>query len=126
MAQTQYIPGVCNIGPTEIASRQRTGLISLLAAVIIAAGLFILPVPHLARLILFIPVGISASALIQARLHFCAGFGAAGLFNFGDELGKTDTVSQAEYRAKDKRKAIQITIAASVIGLVIAVGAVLV
>jgi hypothetical protein len=121
----QYIPGVCNIGPVEIANRRRTGIISLIITIIFAGVLYTTRAPHLYRLLLFLPAAISASALIQAQLHFCAGFAQAGLFNFSDQLGKTDTVAQAEYRAKDKRKAIHITLAAAAIGLLVALLAVL-
>ena len=126
MATTQYIPGVCNIGPVEIANRRRTGLISLAIAIFFAILFLMLPVSHWLRLVVFLPAAIAASALIQAQLHFCAGFGAAGLFNFGDTLGQTDTVAQAEYRAKDKAKAIQITVIAAIIGLIVAFALVLV
>jgi hypothetical protein len=119
MAKLEYIPGVCNIGPVEIANRRQMGIISLVIAIALAAGLFGFNAPPLSRLVLFIPLAISSSAIIQAQLHFCAGFGAAGLFNFGTELGKTDTVSQADYRAKDKRKAVQITVLAVIIGAVL-------
>ena len=52
-------------------------------------------------------------------MHFCAYFGFASLFNFGD-VGKTDSVSQAEFRAKDKRRAWQIVIYSILIGLAVA------
>jgi hypothetical protein len=50
-------------------------------------------------------------------MHFCAGFGMRGVFNFGPSIGKTDTVSQAEFRAKDRRKAQQIFFYATLIGI---------
>jgi hypothetical protein len=126
MATTQYIPGVCNIGPAEIRNRRNTGLISAAIGVALLVILIVTGAPPLTRAIVFVPFAIGASALIQARLHFCAGFGAAGLFNFSNEVGKTDSVSQADYRAKDKKKAIQITVAAAIIGLVIAILAVVI
>ena len=53
-------------------------------------------------------------------MHFCAYFGFASLFNFGD-VGKTDSVGQAEFRAKDKKKAWQIVIYSVLIGLAVAI-----
>jgi hypothetical protein len=126
MAATQYIPGVCNIGKVEIASRRRIGVISTVIAVIMAVLFFVLPVPSIVRILLFLPVFAAASAFIQVRSHFCAGFGMTGLFNFGDELGKTDTAQQAEWRAKDKKRALTIVAEAVAIGLVVTVIAVFV
>jgi hypothetical protein len=42
-----------------------------------------------------------------------------GVFNFGPTVGKTDTVSQAEFRAKDRRKAQQVFFYAALIGIVV-------
>ena len=52
-------------------------------------------------------------------MHFCAYFGFASLFNFSD-VGKTDSVSQAEFRAKDRRKAWQIIIYSVLVGAAVA------
>ena len=66
---------------------------------------------------LFIPSTIAAIGFLQAYLHFCAYFGIAGLFNLGEEAGKTDTVEQAEFRAMDQRKAWHIMIYSVIIGI---------
>jgi hypothetical protein len=42
-----------------------------------------------------------------------------GLFNFGSEVGKTETVQQQEFRAKDKKRAQQIFLYAAVIAIVV-------
>ena len=126
MATSEYIPGVCNIGKVEIASRRRIGVISTVVAVVIAILLFAFPVLPITRIVLFLSVFAAASGFIQVRSHFCAGFGMTGLFNFGDELGKTDTAQQAEWRAKDKKRALTIVAQAVAIGLAVAVVAVLI
>ena len=117
----QYIPGVCNIGPAEIVARKRSGFIGL----IITAALWVVFANYnLASswfLLLFLPAVVSATGLIQGFSHFCAGFGMKGLFNFGSTVGNTDTVSQAEFRAKDKKKAQQIFAYSVVAGLAVAV-----
>lgn len=53
-------------------------------------------------------------------MHFCAYFGFASLFNFGD-VGKTDSVQQAEFRVKDRRKAWQIVMHSVLIGIAVAI-----
>jgi hypothetical protein len=64
---------------------------------------------------------LSAEGFLQAALHFCAGFGMKGVFNFGSELGKTETVEQAEFRRKDQRKALLISLYSALIGIAAAI-----
>ena len=123
--QNKYIPGVCNIGDEEIKMRKRAGWGGLIATIILW-GLFIwFNTPQIWRLTLFFPAMMSATGFLQAYMHFCAYFGFASLFNFGD-VGKTDSVGQAEFRAKDKKKAWQIVIYSVLIGLAVAIIAFLV
>lgn len=114
-----YIPGVCNIGPAEIQKRKQTGWMGLVATGVLWSLFVGFDVPAVWRLTLFFPAAMSAAGFLQAYMHFCAYFGFANLFNFG-EVGKTDTVSQAEYRAKDRRKAWQIILLSVVIGAAVA------
>jgi hypothetical protein len=119
-SRTEYIPGVCNIGPAEIRRRRQSGWIgvgtTILAWVLFAA--FRVPSPW--RLLLFFPAMVGASGFLQAALHFCAGFGSRGVFNFGSVVGTTQTVEQAEFRRKDQRKARVIGLYAAMIGIGIA------
>jgi len=78
-------------------------------------------VPAAWQLLLFIPASMAASGFLQAYMHFCAGFGSRGLFNFGPKAGKTETVMQAEFRAKDRKKALQILALSLIIGVVVAI-----
>lgn len=123
--QNKYIPGVCNIGPEEIKKRKQAGWIGLIATIALWAIFIWLNIPSIWRLSLFFPAMMSATGFLQAYMHFCAYFGFASLFNFGD-VGKTDSVSQAEFRAKDKRRAWQIIIYAVLIGIAIAIISVLI
>ena len=102
--QNKYIPGVCNIGPEEIKKRKQAGWMGFIATVALWAVFVWFRVAPAWWLLLFFPAMMSATGFLQAYMHFCAYFGFASLFNFGD-VGKTDSVSQAEFRAKDKRKA---------------------
>jgi hypothetical protein len=116
-----YVPGVCNIGPAEIARRRRAGHAGLAVTAVLFAALIALGAPHWARLLLLLPAAASASGYLQARLHFCAGFGSQGVFNFGP-LGTTERVVDPRARARDRFKSLQIGLASLAIGL--AVGAV--
>lgn len=125
MTETKYIPGVCNIGPAEIKKRKQAGWMGLIATIALWAIFIWFNIPSIWRLTLFLPAMMSATGFLQAYMHFCAYFGFASLFNFGD-VGKTDSVSQTEFRAKDRRKAWQIISYSIFVGLVVAIIAVLI
>jgi hypothetical protein len=120
-----YQPGVCNIGPAEIARRRRAGHVGLIATIALLAILVLVSAPPLARLILVIPAAVSASGYLQASLKFCAGFGSRGIFNF-NEVGTTEQVADAAARALDKAKANRIGLASFTIGIAVALVTVLV
>jgi hypothetical protein len=119
-----YEPGVCNIGPAEVARRRRAGHVGLTATVVLFAALIVLGVPHWARLVLMLPTAVSASGYLQAVLHFCAGFGSQGVFNFGS-LGTTERVADPQARRLDRLKSMQIGLASLAIGLAVGLVAVL-
>lgn len=122
----EYIPGVCNIGPAERRARRLFGWMGL-GATVVLWGIFILAhIPQAWRLFIFLPAGMAATGFIQSALHFCAGFGMKGVFNFGPEVGKTDTVIQAEFRKKDRQKALFILLLSVLVGGVVAVAAFLI
>jgi hypothetical protein len=117
-------PGVCNIGPAEIARRRRTGHVGLIAAIGLLVALVAIGAPPIARLLVAIPAILSASGYLQAYFKFCAGFGAAGVYNF-DEVGTTDKIADAASRALDRAKATRIGVASFAIGALVAIVAVL-
>ncbi|MFI5292650.1 MAG: hypothetical protein ACHQ02_07265 [Candidatus Limnocylindrales bacterium] len=120
MAQVEYRPGVCNIGPEEIRRRRRAGHVGLIATVVLLAVLVAVGAPPLARLLVAIPAAMAASGYLQAWFKFCAGFGSRGIFNFG-ALGETHEVIDAEARARDRARARQIGLASLAIGVALAI-----
>lgn len=119
----EYVPGLCNIGPAETRRRERSGWVGLGATVLLWGALWIFRVAAPWRLLIFFPAMMSATGFLQAGLHFCAGFGLRGVFNFGPEVGKTETVEQAEFRLKDRRKARLIGVYSVLIGAAVALTA---
>jgi hypothetical protein len=117
-----YRPGVCNIGPAEVARRRWAGHIGLVATLLVFATLVAVDAPPLLRLILFVPAAGAASGYLQAWLKFCAGFGALGVFNFG-QVGGTQPVADPEARKRDRRRANQIGLTSLLIGVAVAVAA---
>lgn len=124
VSTAEYRPGVCNIGPAEIARRRRAGHVGLLATAVLFVVLVAIDAPPLARLLLVLPAAVAASGYLQAWLKFCAGFGSQGVFNFGP-LGTTQEVVDIEARARDRSMARRIGAASLGIGVAVAVVAVL-
>jgi hypothetical protein len=123
-APADYQAGVCNIGPEEIARRRRAGHVGLAISLALFIGLVVVGAPPILRLVLFLPVAAAASGYLQAWLRFCAGFGSRGIYNFG-RIGETFAVPDDQARARDRRKANQLGLAAALIGVVVAIVAVL-
>lgn len=116
---TSYIPGVCNIGPAEIKRRKLIGFIGLYVAAMLFAVLLVGGFDKPWRLLIFIPVLVSAVGYMQAKFHFCVRFGTQGLFNMGTKLVIPQTVKKAEYRRKDQQKARTIAGLSALIGVII-------
>lgn len=116
----KYIPGVCNIGPAEIANRRMIGVNWLIISLAFLTIIYLLHFPPYFRFAIVLPLIISASGFYQAAFHFCSGLGMAGLYNVSKSVGKTDTVMQASFRKKDKAKAQQIFALSVITAIVIA------
>ncbi len=120
----RYVPGVCNIGPAEIARRRRAGHTGVIASIVLLAVLVAIGAPPVSRLLIALPVAVAASGYLQAWLKFCAGFGSAGVFNFG-ERGTTQAVVDPAARRKDRIRSFEIGLASFAIGIAVGVVAVL-
>jgi hypothetical protein len=119
-----YRPGVCNIGPREIARRRMAGHVGLAATLAMLTALLVIDAPPLWRLVVIAPTVISASGYLQAHLRFCAGFAQRGIFNFGAD-GDAVAVTDADALAADRRRGRQISLASLGIGVVAGIIAVL-
>jgi hypothetical protein len=121
-----YIPGTCNIGQAEIKLRKFIGWLSAGATLLLWAGLVLAEVAPKWRLLVFFPAMVAALGYLQAAAHFCVKFGLAGVFNFGPNVGRTDTVEQAEFRRQDRRTALRIIAYALLIAVFVTAAAYLV
>jgi hypothetical protein len=100
------------------------GHLGLAATIVVLALLLLLHAPSWARLILVLTAGGAASGYLQAWLHFCAGFGSRGLYNFGP-LGSEEQVVDPADRARDRARSTAIGLSSLAIGVVVGVAAVL-
>ncbi len=119
-----YQPGVCNIGPAEIARRRRVGHVGLAVSIVLLVALIVAGLPAWTRLLVAVPAVMAASGYLQAWLRFCAGFGSRGVFNFG-ELGRVEKIRDPSDKARDLARARQIGLASLVIGLIAGIAAAL-
>ena len=115
-----YQPGVCNIGPAEIARRRRAGTSGSSPASGCSRSSSLVDAPAPARLLVALPAIAAASGYLQARYHFCAGFGSRGVYNFG-EVGPMIEVVDPEAKARDRARARQIGFASVAIGVAVGV-----
>jgi hypothetical protein len=123
-ADDAYVPGRCNIGPAEIARRRMVGHIGLAGTIVGFVILALPPIHPLWRLLLFFPASVSASGYLQAALHFCAGFGSRGIFNFG-QLGQGREIVDPEALARDRAMSNRVGVTSGLVGMVVAIVAVL-
>jgi len=121
---TEYEPGVCNIGPAEIARRRRTGHIGLIATIALFALLVLLDAPPLLRFIVALPAAVCAAGYLQAALKFCIAFGSLGVFNFAAR-GTTQHIADRAARARDRMRALQLSVACALVGVSVGIVAVL-
>ncbi len=121
----EYRSGVCNIGPAEIAARRRAGDIGVAATAGILGALILVGADPWWRAAIFFPAAVAASGYLQATMHFCANYGWRGVFNLGDELRDTTTITDQEAAAADRRTALRIGLLSALGGGVVAGVAVL-
>jgi len=104
---SEYIPGSCNIGKSEIRQRQFVALVGAFLTVFIGSGLLSNEDPNPPRFFIFFPALIFSIGFVQSRKKFCLAYGFAGTFNFG-RLGKASKVASPEDKKADRKMAISI------------------
>jgi hypothetical protein len=107
----------CNIGPVEIARRRRTATVLTIATAAVAVALVAVAVPPVVRLLTWPFASAVAVTWLQVVHRFCVAFGALGLENFG-RLGDELHVDPGQ-RAADRRRALQLVLEGSLIGLIV-------
>jgi hypothetical protein len=108
----------CNIGPEEIARRRRSAIVLTIATALVAALLVATATAPPARLLIWPLATAAAITWLQVVHRFCVAFGALGWENFG-RLGDEVQVDPRQ-RAIDRRRALQVVLEGSLIGLIVA------
>ena len=108
----------CNIGPEEISRRRRSAIVLTVVTALVAASLVAVHAAPPAMLLIWPLATAAAVTWLQVVHRFCVAFGALGLQNFG-RLGEEIHVDAGQ-RAADRRRALQLILEGSLIGLVVA------
>ena len=115
---SDYIPGTCNIGKSEIRQRQFVALVGAFLTVFIGIGLLSNEDPNPPRFFIFFPALIFSIGFVQSRKKFCLAYGFAGTFNFG-KLGQISRVASAAERKADRATASKILAQSVLLALII-------
>ena len=106
----EYQPGVCNIGKNEIRKRYTLAAAGFLIAAIVTYAILALSLPKWALVFSFIILVMGFEGFYQGYFKFCAGFAAAGRYDFTGSQGSAGTVADRQAHKKDMEKARQIHI----------------
>lgn len=104
---TEYLPGSCNIGASEVRQRQFVAAIGLALFLAATISLYAFEAPRTARLALFFPLMMASIGWVQSRKKFCLAYGFMGTFNFG-KLGQLSRVSDKSALRADRVTALKI------------------
>jgi uncharacterized membrane protein len=122
MAETAYVPGICNINREEVAYRRKWRNIGAATTIILAVLLFVLTSNRWIRLVVFLPAFIGAIGYLQTKNKFCVSYAASGLQNAAEGSPKADKVAEAAHKldqAKARKMNSQAAIAALLITVII-------
>jgi hypothetical protein len=117
-APGDYRPGVCNIGPREIAKRRAFGVAGIVATVVLGVALVVVDAPQVARAIVLIPLWGALVSFEQARRKFCAGFAYAGIRSVNGS-NATESVADAADLAADRAAARRLVAECGLVSLAI-------
>ena len=118
MADKNYVPGSCNIGPSEIRRRRVVMWLGCVLSIVTLASFQQSHATRWDRLSIFLPALVFSVGFVQTRKKFCLAFGFMGAFNFG-KVGAISKVATPEERAADRRTALVIAGQALLMTLVI-------
>jgi hypothetical protein len=113
-----YSPGHCNISGAQLMKRKRFAAKCLGFTVWAIALIEIIDLGRWWRLPMVILFTLSAIGIQQVYFKFCYVFGLKGLHGM-NEIDKTETVEEEEYRRADRSKAQRMIISSILIGIML-------
>ena len=104
MSSSEYVPGTCNIGKSEIRQRQIVALVGLALSISALVGFISTHASAQVRLGIFLPLPVASVGWVQSRKKFCLAYGFMGTFNFAG-IGKLSKVADKASLAADRKTA---------------------
>ena len=99
-----YIPGICNIGPEEIARRNRIGYLGMILGLLSALVIELTDLDRLWRLMIAAPAALSLIGFLQARQRFCFNYGFRGVYSLSG-MRKLTHIPNDEFLQRDRKTA---------------------
>ncbi len=115
---SSYSPGHCNISGAQLLKRKRFAAKCLGLTVWAILLIEIIDLSKWWKLPMVVLFTLSAIGIQQVYFNFCYVFGLKGLYGL-DEVGKTKTVEEEEYRRADRAKAQRMIISSVLIGILL-------
>ena len=112
-----YVPGTCNIGPVEVATRRRAAVAATAATLALGALVLAVGAPRGTRMLVGLPVAGTVVAWLQVRNRFCVAYATRGVFNMPTRLGAPSPVADRGARGEDRRRAVSMIASAAAIGV---------
>jgi hypothetical protein len=115
-AQSEYQPGVCNIGGPEVTRRKQVAILGFALFIIFGTLAFVQGLSLEIAIFGFFPALLGSVGYIQSQKKFCFAYGLMGAFNF-NSLGTISKVRDKEALAADRKMAITIVLQSIVLAL---------
>ncbi len=103
-----YEPGVCNIGKNEIKKRYELAVSGFFLTALLFFLLYFYNFSAVWFVVLFVPLMFGFEGLYQGYLHFCAGFGMSGKYDFSGTKKEHGLVKDKQEHMRDMVKSMQI------------------
>jgi hypothetical protein len=100
----EYRPGACNIGGGERRKRYAGGAVGFVAAAVTVKAVEALALPSWTVVAVAVPVFVGFLGVYQARLGFCVGFAAAGIYDVSDDGDDRRKVADDAARRADSQR----------------------
>lgn len=113
MSESEYRPGVCNIGRDERRKRRLAGVVGFGVAGVYVAAVVATGGPDALLLYAFPALFGGFVGVVQDRLGFCVAFGALARYDLSGSGGGDGRVEDADAVWRDRRRALVVVVYAA-------------
>ena len=114
----QYIPGMRNVGSGNLSTKIFIGWTGLGLTIVLWLFFIIFDLTDPWGLLLFFPILTAALGFLQAMHRFSIVMAFKGLFNFSTGSNQNQSVTEKDFRSKDRLRALEIIIYAILMALI--------